>query len=297
MSLLSNKNQNSRVVNRDSNAIKKKQIYSYYQADQTGRVGQAGEKRRKYGQKQTILKKLRLVPTLLAITAILVSVVYSTTLSTEPIIKLVGDSKQYRDSKQYQATLAGSLQASIFSQNKLTLDTHSQEAVLFKNFPEIDAVTVSVPVIGRRPTAHIHTRTPSLIIVGETGSYVVDAYGVVIGRTSEVSTDLLNQLPTATDKSNLQIETGKQALTTDAINFIFGVKAELDNKQLKVAGLDLIAGGYEIDIHVKDQGYFLKTDSSGDARIQIGDYLAARGNGINPKEYMDVRVEEKVFYK
>lgn len=274
-----------------------KQIYSYYQADQPGRVGRPDDKRIKYGQKQKLIKRLRLVPTLLAIVVIMFSVAYSTTLSSDPIVKLVGDSQQYRTNGEYEQKMSDILRSSILNKNKLTLNARAQEDKLLTAFPELDAVTVSVPVIGRRPTVHIHTRTPALIISSGSSSYVVDIYGVVIGKSNEVASNILDQLLVATDKSNLQIESGRQALTSDCVNFILGIKAELDNKQLAITGLDLVAGGYEVDFHIKDQSYFLKTDSSGDARIQAGDYLAARNSGIEPKEYMDVRVEEKVFYK
>lgn len=53
----------------------------------------------------------------------------------------------------------------------------------------------------------------------------------------------------------------------------------------------------ELDFRLKDIAYIVKTDMTEDARMQIGAFNAARDGGVEPSEYMDVRVAEKVFFK
>ena len=117
--------------------------------------------------------------------------------------------------------------------------------------------------------------------------------------------DLLKQLAssavtgllTVQDESGLEVHAGDQAVTSETVNFIDNVRRQLSDKKLAIDRLVLPAIANEVDIYIKGLPYRVKADVSGDARLQIGAFLATKESGVNPGEYMDVRVEEKVFYK
>ncbi|MDB5182220.1 MAG: hypothetical protein JWO47_4 [Candidatus Saccharibacteria bacterium] len=248
-------------------------------------------------QKRALWQRLRLVPTLIAVGAILLSVVFSTTLTTTPGIIFAGDQSVYHTIAEYKSGISKILDSSLMNKSKLTINTSSTERAIIKAFPELDVVKIGLPIIGRRPTVTLHVRKPALILTTKTNSYVLDSNGKAVANTSQLISSITGSLLTAQDQSGLQLHVGDQALTSETMSFIANLQAQLAAKQLTITSLTLPTGGNEIDVHLKDIGYLVKTDSSGDARLQIGDFIAAKESGAAPAEYMDVRVEEKVFYK
>lgn len=248
-------------------------------------------------QKLNLWKQVRLIPTLLAILAILLSVAYNTTLTTTPGIIFANDASVYRKTTEYKTGIAKILESSLFNRSKFTINTSSTSAAIAKAYPELDAVSIGLPIIGRRPTVTLHLRKPALILTTKTNALVLDTNGKVVAEAKQLISSVSSGLLTVQDQTGLELHVGDQALTTDTVTFITNVGVQLASKQLTISGITLPNGGNEIDIKVKDLAYYLKTDSTGDPRIEIGDFLAARDNGVSPSEYMDVRVEGKVFYK
>jgi hypothetical protein len=54
-------------------------------------------------------------------------------------------------------------------------------------------------------------------------------------------------------------------------------------------------------MHINGAGYFVKFNLHGDAREEAGSYLAVKdylaSNQKTPGEYVDVRVENRAYYK
>jgi hypothetical protein len=248
-------------------------------------------------QKRALWQRLRLVPTLIAVGAILLSVVYSTTLTTTPGIIFAGDQSVYHSIAEYKLGISKILTSSIMNKSKLTINATATEQAIVKVFPELDVVKLGLPIVGRRPTVTLHVRKPALILTTRTNSFVLDSNGKAVATTTQLISSITGSLLTAQDQSGLALRVGDQALTSETMDFIANIQAQLTAKSLTIAGLTLPRGGNQIDVRIKDVGYYIKTDSSGDARVQIGDFLAAKESGTVPVEYMDVRVEEKVFYK
>jgi hypothetical protein len=165
-----------------------------------------------------------------------------------------------------------------------------------KAFPELDAVNLALPIVGSRPTVLLYARLPAFILTNGTNAYVIDVSGAIVGTSNQLISSQRDKLLVIQDQSGLDLNIGKQALTTDAVGFILNVKAQLEDKKLTITRIVMPAVPNEVDIYIKDINYYVKTDTAGDPRIQIGDYLAVK-DIVTPKEYVDVRVEEKVFYK
>lgn len=268
-----------------------------YYGNDTPRKESSVKARQLSEQKRAFWKRLRLAPTLIAMGAIFISVAYSTTLSTTPGIIFAGDQSVYRSVADYKAGIGKILNSSLMNKSKLTINAPATEKAIFKAFPELDVVKLGLPIIGRRSTITLHVRKPALILTTKTNSYVLDSNGTAVAETKQLISSITSGLLTAQDQSGLVLHVGDQALTSETMLFIANIQAQLAAKQLTITGLTLPGGGDEVDVHVKDVSYYIKTDSSGDPRIEIGGFMAARDSGVTPGEYMDVRVEEKVFYK
>lgn len=273
-----------------------KAAFSYYAGDAPP-VKDNLRARKASEQKQVFFKRLRLVPTIIAVTAIGLSVVYSTTLSSVANVKFAGEASPYRNMVEYRTGIEKLLASSLWNKSKLTINTTTTEDAILQAFPELDAANVALPVIGRRPTITVHSRQPALLLTTTTNAYVVDLSGRVVAEASQLLSSQREQLLTVQDRSGLQLDIGSQAVTAGTVTFILNVQAQLAAKKLVIVQATLPTVPNEVDFKLKDLSYYIKTDTTGDPRIEIGDFLAAKDSGVRPAEYMDVRVEEKVFYK
>jgi hypothetical protein len=70
---------------------------------------------------------------------------------------------------------------------------------------------------------------------------------------------------------------------------------------VSVSSLTLPKTAQELDLRTKDRPYYVKFYLGGDALLQAGQFLATRRqfdtSNTQPAEYLDVRVEGKIFYK
>ncbi len=268
-----------------------------YYGNDTPRTEDSIRARQLTDQKRALWQRLRLVPTLIAASAILVSVVYSTTLSTTPGIIFVGEASMYRTAAEYKVGITKILESSVKNKSKVTLNTATTQEAIVKTFPELDIATVGLPIIGRRLIVTLHMRKPALILTTKTNAFVLDNNGRIVAEAKQLLSSLTSGLLTAQDQSGLVLHVGDQALTSETIAFITNIAAQLKAKQLIISGLTIPTGGNEVDVRIKDMPYYIKTDSSGNARVQIGGFLTVRDSSTNPTEYIDVRVEEKLFLK
>ena len=275
---------------------RQKLAYSYYAGDQRPKNDTVRE-RNALEQKRRVGRGVRMVPTVLALLAILFSVVYNTTLSSSPYIVYAGDSSPYHPKEYYQAKASEVLGSSVKNKSKLTLNTERTEAALLKEFTEFDVVKLTMPIIGRRPTLTAHVRRPALLLGSGSNTYVIDTNGKVVSSSELLSSSQKEILLRVQDQSGLKAEVGSQVLTSESVAFINEIARQLKDKKLHVSEVILPATPNEVDVRLKDVGYFIRADITGSARQQAGAYMAVKESGVTPAEYIDVRVEEKVFYK
>ncbi len=281
--------------------LSRRPSFSYYSAENTNKGGQGARLRPQVEERGLRLPSLRSLPTVLALGAILISIVYSTTLSSAPKILFADGTSPYRSTAEYQTEIQKKLRASLLNQSKLTIDTAKIEKEILAHFPELDAARLVLPIIGRRPALTLHVRQPILLMTTKTNALVVDATGKVVSTSQQLLSSEVDALLPVQDESSLELKVGDQAVTTETVAFIHNIGQQLADKKLDIDRLILPAIANELDVYIKGQAYFVKMDVSGDPRAQAGTFLAARNNLLendsSPAEYMDVRVEEKVFYK
>src|SRR6185295_13565068 len=80
--------------------------YSYYGAEKTSQTKQGRRDGTLLPKRGGWKSRARLIPTLLATTAILIAIVFSTTLTTTPKVHFAGAQSPYRSVADYQSAIA-----------------------------------------------------------------------------------------------------------------------------------------------------------------------------------------------
>jgi hypothetical protein len=205
-----------------------------------------------------------------------------------------------RDRKVYEEAARRAF-TPFLNSNKLTVDSASVAADLRKQFPELAVVSVSLPVIGNRPVVYIQPAAPKLILVSQGGMYVLDASGraLITGNQAERLDNL--RVPVVDDQSGLPTTLGKVALPRDTVAFIEEVVGQLQAKGIVITSLTLPPANSELHVRLQGVSYFVKFNLQGDAREEAGSFIAVKeyieANGHSPNEYVDVRVENKAYYR
>lgn len=237
---------------------------------------------------------------------ILVCAVSLLSLSASPrIIVLSPDSGRYylHSDQTYQQAAAAALKRSIWNRNKVTVNTNAVIMSLQKQFPELASVSVTLPLIGNRPIVYLQPTKPVFILAAANGSYVLGESGKVLLPATQLPADSTLDLPTITAAAVSPAQPGQGALTPAETAFIQTVLAELSARHVSIGAISLPAASEELDVAIHGQPYFVKFNlhDSGGARQQTGTFLAVqaklRSENITPKQYIDVRVPGRAYYK
>lgn len=234
-----------------------------------------------------------------------VSVIYALNLSNNSrIITLQSseDSNILRADTIYQTAVNDILAKSFWNRSKLTINTSDVSQQLLDQYPELSSVNVVLPLLAHRPVVYLTASKPALIIVGSSGTYLLDASGKALLAISDVKSVPSFKLPVLTDMSGLQLSLGHRALSSSDITFIQTVIAQLAAKNVVVTALSLPIASREIDASIAGQPYYVKFNlQNGDALNQSGTFLATQARlisrNITPAQYIDVRVPGRAYYK
>lgn len=240
---------------------------------------------------------------MLALLVLLVCVVYSTILSSKAkfVLDTPAGTKPLRSINTYQQEATIILNSSLFNKNKLTVNTTKLSQQMEAQFPELSGVSVILPLMGHRPLIEATVDKPALLIASNKGVFVVGQSGKVLIKTSDIKGAGDLAIPTVRDEADLSIEPGKGALSSQDVTFITTVVRQFEAKNISIASLELPTLASELYIHITGQPYYVKFSLLTDPRIATGQFFALKKNleveNITPAEYIDSRVEERVFYK
>lgn len=276
-------------------------VFSYYSSRSGGDV-----ERGRYEPPKTHrrgLERLKHLPTTLALIALVGCVFYASILNNHPRVMIAASSTGkplQRPSKVYEDYISKQLDSSVLNKSKLTFDSNSVTEGLQKQFPEVANAIVTIPLIGHRPVVHIAVSSPAFILGSTSGAYYISTDGKPLVRVNDVANPLSNMI-TVTDETNLPVTIGKQILPTDTVTFITGVIKQLQATKTPIQSVTLPLEANELQVRIVGQPYAVRYNTLGDPRIETGTFLAVKkrleGSGDIPKEYIDVRVEERAYYK
>jgi hypothetical protein len=240
------------------------------------------------------------LPTWLAALAIIASLCYIGTLTTNPRIVMASDAGAVtRPASVYQAFAQSQLQSSVLNKAKLTINTDSLAKQMQEHFPELDAVSVTVPVFARRPIIQVQASVPAFALSGKDGVFYIRSNGMASVKLGDIAGGGSPQV--VVDQSGLPVAPGKLALPKDTVAFLSEVIRQVRAKGLVIDQIILPAVPYEAQLRLKGQPYYVRFSTNGDARTEVGTFFAVKeqldGQHAVPKEYVDVRVEERAYYK
>lgn len=226
-------------------------------------------------------------------------------IDTVPRVVIANNSEGYALHRvsDYQASATTVLRSSLLNSNKLTIDTKSVDAALTAQYPEVAHASIALPLVGHRPTLYVVLTKPTLILATPHQSVVVDSAGHAL-VTAQTAHDVARfQLPVLHDQSNRQLQIGDTVLPSSTISFIQEVLRQFAAAHLRVATMVMPPAAEELDVYPAGASYYGKFnlhDSS--ARQQSGTFLAVRqqlshGQGSLPKQYIDVRIPGRAYYK
>lgn len=242
------------------------------------------------------------------VAAVLALTVYQLQLSTTPkIVSLAAssDAPFLQDAQIYQQAGSQLFNASAANRNKLTVNATDIAAQMQRQFPELQEVAVSLPIIGATPTLLVRPAEPALVLTAANGTYVVDTNGRALAEATAGTNLSRLKVPTVTDQSSLQVRLGTQVLPRTATAFISSVTSQLAAQQLTVKSMTLPAAAGELDVYIANSPYFIKFNlqegGAESAAKQAGRFVAVIKQlskaGTQPTQYVDVRLDGRAYYK
>lgn len=206
-----------------------------------------------------------------------------------------------RDQGVYLAEAKRLLNEAFISKTKITINTQKVESELMRTYPELESAKVIVPLIGASPRAALKLKQVSLIFSNGSQFYAVDNSGKAIISSLEFPDVIQINAPIVTDQSRPEISLKKNVLSSGDVEFIKTLADQLKNNNLSVIGYTLPIQPNELHVKINGAPYYIKFNLKTDARIAAGVFIAVKSkleaDSITPSEYIDVRVEERAFYK
>lgn len=245
---------------------------------------------------------LKYLPSWFAATAIVMSLLYASTLQNSPIVDITTpDGSLNRSERTYHDAVMASLQRSPLSYTKWTVDTDMVAEELQKSFPEVQRVSVNLPLLARRPIVQIKTAEPVFLLASTNGSaYYIDSDGRAVMRPGDLDSPL-SGVVTVRDASALDVTPRKQVVPTSTVQFIADVTKQFADKSIAIDYIELPAVAYELRVKPKDDNHYVKFYLEEESRVQIGAYFAARdqmaADKLSITEYVDARIPGRLFIK
>lgn len=276
------------------------QPYSYYNNRTAAQTTQPGLSSRLRAGTETPKmswyrkKSIRLWASIVITGVVVLELTFLSSNGRVTVIDSSGNLDRDVDVVAYEKTFDDLLGSNILNRNKLTVDTNGIALKMQSAHPELESVTVITPLIGIRPSLYIHVSEPVFTLKQDASSYVLSAAGYITGR------GVASSLPTVIDETGEEVRVAKQLLPSSHVAFMQTVWYQLTQQGIQVDSLALPRGkAFEVDVRLKEKTYYLKFNVTEDAARQSGAAVAVMkqlGNGT-PKEYIDVRVPGKAYYK
>jgi hypothetical protein len=281
-------------------------VFSYY-SQRSGAPLANAESVGRRAESISPIKRLNLrlgyLPSYIALIAVLIGVFYSFWLQPLPRITVISQAGTvHRDSKLYQQEIEDIWRKTLLNQTKLTVHSGTIRNDILDHFGELADAQIELPLLGRRPAITLTPAKPAMQLISANGTFYVSSTGRVMAKTTDVTQNQLGQLPLIRDEGGLNAEVGKFVIPEPQAVFLQKLYAQLVAAQVSVQSITLPNNAAnEADVRIGDKAYYIKFSTDTDPRQAVGTYIAARdklnADGVTPAEYIDVRVEEKVFYR
>lgn len=263
-----------------------------------------GLNRLKDSGKQIKRLRWRHLPSVIALLAILISIIYASTITPNPRLVLLGQGDSanlLRDKQQYTMAAQEILQGNLLNRSKITIDSQGLSKQMRQRFPELSDVAITLPLMGRRPVVEVVAAQPVLRLSSQGETYLLDETGRALIRQKDAAALVQAKLYEVKDQSNIGVSLGKGVLPKDTVAFITTFTKYATSAGLTPTEIILPTRASEVQLRYKEISYYVKASVLTDPRLAVGQFLAVKNrlskDGNKPTEYVDVRVEEKVYVK
>ena len=245
-------------------------------------------------------KKLQIsrLPTYFALVLIAGSLVYSSIINNNiNVVMLPGSG--LREASFYTDKASSLMSDSILNKSKFSFDAAAYRQNLEAAIPEIDSSKVSIPLVGSSLSVGLTFVKPAFIFRVNGIDYIVGDNGVLLAVKKDIDESKIANLKLIEDTAPLRVTVGSSVLLQSDIAFILTVINELERAGIIVKSALLPKGAGEVYISSDTLPYIIKFSFIGDARQQVGAYLAVKNTlgGNVPKDYVDARLGERIFVK
>jgi hypothetical protein len=197
----------------------------------------------------------------------------------------------------YQQAASKILNQSYANRNKITFSSQELVVRMQQQFPELQSVSVALPIVGNRPVIYLAPVEPSLVLQSGGINYAMSHSGVVLAKVINLPSNILP----IQDQSTSLPQLGTRALPASTVSFAETIAYQLKASHVSVSGFVLPGtSNYELDVQLTGKPYIAKFNIEADAIQQSGALLSVLQylNGKpQPTNYIDVRVVERAYYK
>jgi len=237
---------------------------------------------------------MKMIFYILIVSALVYAVVVSS-LFRVTTIRIVGNQTLNEDvlRTQIQSIISGS----SLSQNILFVPVDQIDKQLRANNYQIANVSVERNLLNTI-TVKITEQKPSILWQsGNTISIITEDGRAYVG---EPNNELKQTLPTVVDTTNLPVKAGEKVVLPSFTSFVNSVNTDLPQKGVEISKLHVEDTTTELVVTTKT-GYIIRFDTTRPYGEQIADLTAVldqlKKQGKNPAQYIDLRINSKVFYK
>ena len=180
----------------------------------------------------------------------------------------------------------------VVNKNIFLINSAKIKSKLIEKFPRIESLTVT----RRFPGAikiNIAERPSTIVWKTGHGSFLLDPKGYVIEEAKE---DL--RMPVVTDLANVPIKIGQQIVTPEFIDFVNQLSSKLPKKTgFGITAINIAETTFELQVMTDRKIYFL-FDTTRDLDTQLEYLVQLLQDSVGKvKQYVDLRVETRIFYK
>lgn len=183
------------------------------------------------------------------------------------------------------------LDRSFLGNNSLFVSPDALEKQLKTDNYQLEMVRVQRSLLGGIRIV-VKEQQPTLQWRSGSSVFVLSGNGVAYAQRSNVD----NTLAVIEDSTNLPVKIGQKVVPSSFVEFARNLDKQLASVGLRAASKSVAETTTELYVK-SDKGYTIKLDTTRSLGSQMGDLRAVLAKKISPKDYVDLRIAGRVFYK
>lgn len=198
----------------------------------------------------------------------------------------------YRDPEMITSLVGDKQRESLINNNLLFINTTALKTAIIGD-PKIEEIKIK-KILPNKLQINITESTPAMIWNTAGERFLVDGRGVISGLAAD------EKMPEVFDGANIKSKPGERVASPTFIKFIFDIQKDFEPttgaKISKITIFDLIN-----DVHVMSSAnwtVYLDASKSPEAQLKnLSKVLEEAAKSTKKLEYVDMRLENKIFYK